>query len=146
MSQESSSSDGRTPRVFDLRPDALPYDLLGGPLVLEIVEHFYDAMSGLHPDLAQLHSVDAEGKVDRRTRDRFGQFFIEWLGGPKVFSEAHGHPRLRMRHAHVPVNAAMRDAWMACMMHAMDVVGVQGTLRTFLDKRLLEVATFLINH
>jgi hemoglobin len=132
-------------QLFDMKPDALPYDLLGGQCILSIVERFYDAMSELHPTLAQLHATQPDGRVDRRTRDRFGLFFIEWLGGPKAFSEANGHPRLRMRHAHVPVTAEMRDAWIACMAHAMDNEGVGGTLREFLDKRLYDVATFLIN-
>jgi hemoglobin len=146
-----SNGSGVQLQTFDLRADALPYDLLGGPgitpdsRILSIVERFYDAMSELHPALAQLHKTDTDGRVDRRTRDRFGLFFIEWLGGPKAFSEANGHPRLRMRHAHVPVTAEMRDAWIACMAHAMDAEGIDGTLREFLDKRLYDVATFLIN-
>lgn len=123
-----------------------PYELLGGEKkVLAIVERFYDAMSDHEPALARLHAVDADGRVDRVTRDRFGLFFIGWLGGPQTYMERHGHPRLRMRHAHVPVTIAMRDAWVRSMKRAMDEEGVTGEIRGFVDQRLFEVANMLVN-
>ena len=63
---------------------------------------------------AKLHVLDGAGKVSRNSRDRFALFLMGWLGGPQTYSETHGHPRLRMRHGHVPVNLANRDAWQAC--------------------------------
>jgi hemoglobin len=50
-----------------------------------------------------------------------------------------------MRHAHVPVDEAMRDAWLRCMRHALDAEGVTGEIRGFLDGRFTEVADFLRN-
>jgi hemoglobin len=89
--------------------------------------------------------VDAEGKVAREMRDRFALFLIGWTGGPQDYMEKHGHPRLRMRHARVPVDIAMRDAWVRCMQRAMDARGVKGGVRRFLDQRFAEVADFLRN-
>lgn len=117
----------------------------GEQKVLAIVERFYDAMSEDEPALARLHAVDADGRVNRETRDRFGLFFIGWLGGPQTYMERHGHPRLRMRHAHVPVTPAMRDAWVRAMKRAMDEERVTGEIRAFVDQRLLEVANMLVN-
>ena len=98
-----------------------PFEQLGGAdVVLRITERFYDAMDTLEPELARLHALDDDGKVSRTTRDRFGLFLIGWLGGPQTYMERHGHPRLRMRHAHVPVNSATRDAWLRCMAVALD--------------------------
>ncbi|NUP09891.1 MAG: group II truncated hemoglobin [Polyangiaceae bacterium] len=120
-----------------------PYAMLGGSeKVRAIVERFYDAME---PDLAALHSCDEEGRVSRVTRDRFALFFIGWLGGPQDYMERHGHPRLRRRHAHVPVNEHMRDAWLRAMSRALDEERVEGHIRSFLDARLAEVADFLRN-
>ena len=123
-----------------------PFDRLGGEVpVRAIVERFYDAMSELEPALAQLHPCDADGRVARAPRDRFALFFIGWLGGPQDYVAQHGHPRLRMRHARVPVDAAMAVAWQRCMRHALDACGVSGDVRAFLEARLGEVATFLRN-
>jgi hemoglobin len=90
-----------------------PYDLLGGrEATLALSEAFYDAMDAHEPELAKLHELDEHGKVSRGARDRFGLFLVGWLGGPQEYMAQHGHPRLRMRHAHLVVGADMRDAWL----------------------------------
>ena len=113
--------------------------------MLALVERFYDAMSTHEPALARLHPCDADGRVTRRSRDRFGLFLIGWLGGPQDYTEQHGHPRLRMRHGRVAVDTAMRDAWLRAMTVALDGEGVAGPVRGFLDSRFAEVANFLRN-
>ncbi len=127
-------------------PSDSPFERLGGePAVRTLVEHFYDAMSELEPALARLHPCDPGGKVVRASRDRFALFFIGWLGGPQDYVEQHGHPRLRMRHAAVPVDLAMAAAWMRCMRLAFDKSGVDPDVRAFLDAKLGDVAQFLRN-
>lgn len=110
-----------------------------------LVEKFYDTMSDREPALARLHRCTPEGRVERYSRDRFALFLIGWLGGPDDYTAQHGHPRLRMRHARVPVDTAMRDAWLRCMTAAMDAEQIGGQVRTFLDARFAEVAEFLRN-
>jgi len=123
-----------------------PFALVGGAArVRALVERFYDAMTEHEPALARLHPCDAEGRVARASRDRFALFLIGWLGGPQDYVAQHGHPRLRMRHARVEVNVAMRDAWLRCMTVAMDDLGVAGEVREFLDDRFAEVADFMRN-
>jgi hemoglobin len=129
-------------------PSALdtPFQQLGGEgAVRALVERFYDAMTELEPALARLHPCDEQGRVARESRDKFALFFIGWLGGPQDYIAQHGHPRLRMRHAHVPVDDAMAQAWMRCMRKAMDESGVAPDVRAFLDARLGEVATHMRN-
>ncbi|MCI0572252.1 MAG: cyanoglobin [Myxococcaceae bacterium] len=113
--------------------------------VRRLVEHFYDAMSEHEPALARLHSCDADGRVDRSSRDHFALFLCFWLGGPKDYLTVRGHPRLRMRHGHLPVDVGMRDAWLRSMERAMDACEVRGGLRRHLGKRFAEVADFLRN-
>jgi hemoglobin len=123
-----------------------PFEQIGGAdRVRALVERFYDVMSEREPALARLHQCTPEGKVDRGSRDRFALFLIGWLGGPQDYIEQHGHPRLRMRHGRVPVNIAMRDAWLRSMSAAMDAEGVTGELRGFLEDRFAQVADFMRN-
>lgn len=129
-----------------MKLEAQPYDLLGGEAnVRALAEAFYDAMDAHEPALAKLHELDERGRVSRTSRDRFALFLLEWLGGPRQYSSQHGHPRLRMRHAQVGVDTAMRDAWLRSMQHALDARDVRGEVRTFLDRRFAEVADFLRN-
>lgn len=117
----------------------------GEARVRALVERFYDAMERLEPALAALHELDADGKVARGARERFALFLVGWLGGPQTYIERHGHPRLRMRHARVAVDARMRDAWLRSMTAALDESKIEGDLRAFLDGRFAELADFLRN-
>lgn len=131
---------------MELGPNNTPFDALGGEdKVRALVEDFYDAMSEYEPALARLHPCDEQGRVDRGSRDRFALFLIGWLGGPQHYMERHGHPRLRMRHGKVPVDTAMRDAWMRSMVRALDKQKITGDVRGFLEAKLSEVADFLRN-
>ena len=134
------SDDDWVPSMEDM-----PFHRLGGEQgVRALAEAFYDAMDAHEPALARLHELE-DGKVSRGMRERFGLFLIGWLGGPQQYIEKHGHPRLRMRHGHFPVDIAMRDAWLRSMQRAMDARGVTGGVRRFLDQRFGDVADFLRN-
>lgn len=127
-------------------PQTTPYSLLGGRSeVIALAQAFYDAMERSEPELTALHRLDEHGKIEAGVRERFGLFLIGWLGGPQEYVAQHGHPRLRMRHGRVPVDARMRDAWLRSMQEALNQRGVQGELRAFLDQRFAEVADFLRN-
>jgi hemoglobin len=122
-----------------------PYDQLGGEKVHRLAMAFYDAMDAHEPALARLHQLDENGRVEAGVRQRFAMFLAFWLGGPDDYLHRQGHPRLRMRHAHVRVDVAMRDAWLRAMTRAMDAEGIEGPVRAFLDERFAHVANFLRN-
>lgn len=123
-----------------------PYELVGGEaVVLRLAGRFYDVMERDEPALAEIHKRDEHGRVSQESRDRFALFLVGWLGGPQTYMERHGHPRLRMRHGHLAIGAGLRDAWMRCMVKAMDELGIAGDIRGFLEARLGEVASFLRN-
>ncbi len=124
----------------------VPYEQIGGREAVErLAERFYDLMEEREPELTALHQQDGPGKVSRRSRDRFAQFLVGWLGGPQDYVAANGHPRLRMRHARVRVDVAMRDAWLRCMNQAMRDEAVPPELESFLRQRFAEVADFMRN-
>ncbi len=123
-----------------------PFETIGGEAkVRALAERFYDTMEETEPALTRLHALDEAGRVSRVSRDRFALFLVGWLGGPQDYMREHGHPRLRMRHGNVPVDEAMRDAWVRSMTLAMEREGVDPALRTYLGTRFAEVADFLRN-
>jgi len=127
-------------------PEDTPYQRVGGSqAVTALVEAFYDSMEVHEPQLAKLHALDDQGKVSRASRDRFALFLIGWLGGPQTYTETHGHPRLRMRHARVAIEGSLRDAWTRTMARAMDERGVEPQVKAYLTTRFAEVADFLRN-
>lgn len=123
-----------------------PFEQLGGrEAVQALADAFYDAMEAHEPALTALHELDAAGKVSRGARDRFGMFLAFWLGGSQDYLHQHGHPRLRMRHAHLPVDSRMRDAWLGSMAHALDACDVQDSVRYTLEGRFAAAAEMLRN-
>lgn len=122
-----------------------PFDWIGGEATVRaLVERFYDTMDAHEPELSRLHEQEG-GRVSRGARDRFALFLIGWLGGPDDYVRLHGHPRLRLRHAHVPLNLALRDAWLRSMRRALEHPSIDRALGEFLDQKLSEVADFLRN-
>lgn len=129
-----------------LGPGRTPFDAMGVETVARLAKQFYDYMDEREPELVAVHRRDESGKkVTADVRERFRLFLIEWLGGPNVYSSVHGHPRLRMRHHHVPIGVELRDAWMRCMNAALEDPAIDDDVRNFLRRRFAEVADFLRN-
>ncbi|MCA9713155.1 MAG: group II truncated hemoglobin, partial [Myxococcales bacterium] len=110
---------------------ATPYEQLGGDdAVRRLVDAFYDHMDQ-DPEYAlirDLHPPTLAG-----SREKLYLFLSGWLGGPPLYIQRHGHPRLRARHLPFSIGARERDQWLACMTRALDDVGVEGELRALLD-------------
>lgn len=126
-------------------PKHTPFDRIGHDATIALAARFYDLMDEREPELVAVHERGPEGRVSQKTRDNFAQFLVEWLGGPRAYSPVHGHPRLRMRHAHVGIGVDLRDAWLRCMNTALEHPSIDAETRAFLEKRFAEVADFLRN-
>ncbi len=73
------------------------------------------------------------------------RYLGEWLGGPKLYSEERGHPRMRMRHIPFKIGEAERDAWMLCMTGALEEVVEDVSLRAQLHQQFFKLADWLRN-
>ena len=120
-----------------------PFDRLGGePGVRALVDRFYDLME-LEPAFAgirALHPSELEG-----SRDKLHWFLCGWLGGPNLYIERFGHPRLRARHLPYAIGIAERDQWMACLMQAKQDQGVDDTLAQRLTESFFGTADWMRN-
>ncbi len=132
-----SPSEGESP----FGPDHTPYDALGGDAAVRaLADAFYDRMETDAPTVRAMHEDDLT-----ETRQKFYEFLSGWLGGPQLYMQHRGHPRLRMRHGPFPIDEAAAEEWLHCMRLALDDRGVTGPVREFLDQRFAHVARFLIN-
>lgn len=124
--------------------DALdkPYDHLGEEGVRRLVDRFYDLMDTL-PEAAEVRAMHPRDL--RGSREKLFWFLSGWLGGPPLYVERKGHPRLRMRHLPFAVDDAARDQWMLCMNRALDEVVAEPDLRAFLARQLGRVADHMRN-
>ena len=112
-----------------------PIDQLGGVAgVRALVDRFYDLMD-LEPEFTELralHPPTLDG-----SRDKFAWFLTGWLGGPDLYVERFGHPRLRARHLPYPIGMSVRDQWLTCMGLAMAEIGAAGGFTPDMQERLL---------
>lgn len=104
-----STPDGGTEPVESL------YERVGGqPFFDALVASFYDGV--IHDPVLRPMYPDDDLAGARR---RLALFLAQYWGGPTTYSEERGHPRLRMRHAPFPVDAAARAAWLEHMTAAV---------------------------
>ena len=54
---------------------------------------------------------------------RSAAFFVQLLGGPPLFSQTYGPPRMRARHLPFEIDAAAREEWLACFFRVLDGAG-----------------------
>ena len=124
-------------------PVLSPFDRIGGAATVDrLVEAFYRRMDTLPRarTIRALHPADLD-----RTKAILRLYLGEWLGGPPLYSDERGHPRLRRRHLHVRIGPAERDAWMLCMDGALDETVPDPALRAALHKSFLQLSDWVRN-
>jgi hemoglobin len=112
------------------------------PAVTRLVERFYHYMDTL-PEAAIIRAMHPLALDE--VRAVLSRYFVEWLGGPPLYSAERGHPRLRMRHARFAIGTEERDAWMMCMRRALLDTVPAPALRETLERKLFELADMLRN-
>lgn len=117
-----------------------PFEALGGEDKLsELVDIFYRNVSEdplLHPVFP-----DHLGETARKQK----QFLTQFLGGPALYTEEHGHPMLRARHMPFEITPARAEAWLSCMDRAMDEAEVEDPVREHIFTRLSYTAKHMVN-
>ncbi len=119
------------------------YRQLGGePAVRRLVERFYQLMD----ELPEARAIRAMHPPDLGpSKEKLFWFLSGWLGGPPLYAEHYGPPRLRQKHLPFPIDAAARDAWMACMKRALEEQVSDTELRARLAASFFKTADFLRN-
>ncbi|PIC97984.1 MULTISPECIES: globin [unclassified Sporosarcina] len=121
------------------RKPVIPFEEIGEKKLHELIETFY-AKVAVHPDLIPIFPNDLTETIRKQK-----QFQTQYLGGPNLFTEEHGHPMMKARHNPFPITPTRAEAWLACMAEAMDDVGLEGPLREVYYKRLVLTANHMVN-
>jgi hemoglobin len=119
------------------------YEMLGGEQGLRsLVDRFYDVMDSA-PEAARIRSFHP--KSLNQSREKFFMFLSGWSGGPQLYVERFGHPRLRMRHMPFPIGTIERGQWVWCMNKALDEGQFAPRVVEYLKSRFAEVADAMRN-
>ena len=89
----------------------------GDDTIRKLVRRFYELMDTL-PEARACRAVHPPSLAN--AEEKLYEYLTGYLGGPPLYTEKYGHPRLRSRHFVAPIGAAERDGWLLCFQQAMD--------------------------
>ena len=119
------------------------YERLGSEKgVRQLVDRFYDLMDE-KDDVKALRQLHA--KSLRASREKLFLFLSGWLGGPPLYIEKYGHPRLRQRHMPFAIGTDESHQWMVCITQALDEQVEDATFKQSLINAFQKVADHMIN-
>lgn len=115
------------------RPDSF-FEAVGGHATFEkLVRIFYEGVAE-DPIMREMYPEEDLGPAAERL-----QLFLEqYWGGPTMYSDTRGHPRLRMRHVPYSIDSDARDRWLKHMragVKALELAPVhEATLWDYLER------------
>ncbi|MFN7824042.1 MAG: group II truncated hemoglobin [Pseudobdellovibrionaceae bacterium] len=123
--------------------DIKSYEAIGGEAAVRLLcNRFYYYMAIL-PEvkvIRDMHPADLSS-----SEEKLFMFLSGWLGGPQLFVEKFGHPRLRARHLPFKIGPSEFVQWMMCMHKAMDDLDPPEPMKTELMKAIGRLAHHMQN-
>lgn len=114
----------------------------GEPAVKHLAKTFYQIMSKT-PQTKRVR--DMHPKDIASSEEKFTLFLTGWLGGPDLYIQKYGHPRLRQRHMPFSIGIEERDQWLYCMAHALATLELDELLAQQLMASFVKTADFMRN-
>ncbi|MFC4428002.1 globin [Deinococcus navajonensis] len=125
---------------LSLTPGGSLYDRIGPQALEALVNRFYSYVAA-DPRLAPLFPDDL-----RLTAEKQLAFLTGFLGGPPLYHQRFGHPRLRARHLPFVITPERAQAWLSCMASALhDTPSIAPEDARELHAALGRVATHMVN-
>jgi hemoglobin len=72
-------------------------------------------------------------------------FLTQFLGGPVLFSQEFGQPRMRMRHLPHKIDNAAKEEWLHCMKQAIEMLEIESNLKVELYNCFPQLAEHMVN-
>lgn len=116
-----------------------PYDVIGAQALYNLIDNFYSLVS---QDI-RLNHLFPEDLTETSRKQK--QFLTQFLGGPSLYTEEHGHPMLKKRHLDFTITHLERDAWLENMQRAIIDVQLPAGVGDYLYERLRLTANHMVN-
>ncbi len=123
-----------------LNPAGSLYERIGPEALALLVSRFYGHVAQ-HPELGVLFPADLSLTAEKQLA-----FLTGFLGGPPLYHERFGHPRLRARHTPFVITPQLGQTWLACLNLALretPEIAQQDALELYLS--LSRVAMAMVN-
>jgi hemoglobin len=143
MSSESIRFKNLNEQKKQMTNEKSLYEMIGGaPVVEKLVTRFYYLMDTLDrvKELRDMHHGDLQPMVEKLIL-----FMTGWLGGPPLYAQKYGHPKLRARHLPFPIGDKERDQWIFCMFKAMEDCEIADPAASLVKDALVKLADHMRN-
>lgn len=118
------------------------YEQIGGFEVIDrLVDDFYEIMST--DPVAKECFATHSGRDIRESAEKLKFFLSGWTGGPQLYMEKYGHPRLRMRHFPFTIGVKEADQWLYCMRKALSRSSIEAGIQEQLMQSFQQVTEML---
>ena len=116
----------------------------GGPEAFAaLADAFYEQVEQ-NAVLRPLYPVENDAAM-RDARENLALFLMQYFGGPALYAEKRGHPRLRMRHFPYAIGETESAAWLQCMRTALHDVPAFAPALPIMETYFADAARFLQN-
>ena len=116
------------------------YERIGPEALAALVTRFY-ALVAVDPDLSPIFPADLTPTAEKQLA-----FLTGFLGGPPLYHQTFGPPRLRARHLPHAITPTRAQAWLACMAVALkETPQIGGAEARELHAALARVAAHMVN-
>lgn len=89
------------------------YETIGQERLYAIIHSFYN---GVYQSPIISHLFEGDRNI---IEEKQQLFLTQFLGGPKLYSDVHGHPKMRQRHLPFAIDKEAKDEWLALMRKAI---------------------------
>jgi hemoglobin len=85
-------------------------------------------------------------KSDRKlVEEKQFQFLTQFLGGPSLYSDTYGHPKMRMRHMPHKITVEAKNEWLSCMHRAINTLDLDEKIKNQLFEVFPKLAAHMVN-
>ncbi|GAA6823949.1 truncated hemoglobin [Staphylococcus sp. 18_1_E_LY] len=116
-----------------------PYDVIGAEALYDLIDNFYSLVA---QDTRINHLFPTDLSETSRKQK---QFLTQFLGGPNLYTQEHGHPMLKRRHLEFTITPFERDAWLENMHQAITNAQLPAGVGDYLYERLRLTANHMVN-
>ena len=116
------------------------YEKITPERLKELLDRFY-AKVFFDSSIAHLFAEDQHLIIKKK---QF-LFLSQFLGGPQLYSQEYGHPKMKLRHLPHAITEDAKDEWLRCMREAIDSMNFEDGLGDALYNCFPQVASHMVN-
>ncbi len=116
------------------------YEKIGDERLKKLIHRFYDL---IFSESEIRHLFQNSSKED--IMDKQYCFLTQFLGGPPLYTEKYGQPKMRQRHLPHEITVEAKDEWLRCMKDAIDSMEFEDGLGDALYHCFPQVANHMVN-